>query len=262
MSSKRSSSSSRALARGRAAQVVEAARPSRGSRGRSGSRRRRRTGRRGRSAARSAAASRTTSRPATRAVPPSGGSSVVRMRTAVVLPAPLGPSRPSTVPGGAEVDAAERLHVAVATCAAPPPRWRPRPASSRTLRIFFFPPPPTASAPRRLRIGRLLGALRTGASLYEMLPGRAVVPVPRVRRGGVAADPGGPPHPAHAGRHGAPRPARHRLLPDRARRRPSDPQRRRGQARVLMWSEVVYPGASACPDSGKVAIGRAPRWTF
>ncbi|HEX2709076.1 MAG TPA: hypothetical protein VHM66_13850 [Solirubrobacterales bacterium] len=29
-----------------------------------------------------------------------GGSSVVRMRTAVLLPAPLGPSRPSTVPDG------------------------------------------------------------------------------------------------------------------------------------------------------------------
>ena len=40
----------------------------------------------------------TTSRPATRALPPVGGSSVVRIRTAVVLPAPFGPSRPSTVP--------------------------------------------------------------------------------------------------------------------------------------------------------------------
>ena len=48
-------------------------------------------------------------------VPPSGGSSVVRMRTAVVLPAPFGPSRPSTLPAcDAQVDAAERLDVAVA----------------------------------------------------------------------------------------------------------------------------------------------------
>src|SRR2546425_732324 len=38
--------------------------------------------------------------PATRAVPASGGSSVVRMRTAVVLPAPLGPSRPRMLPWG------------------------------------------------------------------------------------------------------------------------------------------------------------------
>ena len=46
------------------------------------------------------AARRTTSMPATVARPASGASSVVRMRTAVVLPAPLGPSRPRTVPAG------------------------------------------------------------------------------------------------------------------------------------------------------------------
>src|SRR3954451_743416 len=50
---------------------------------------------------RSCAASRTTSRPATRAVPASGESRVQRMRTVVVLPAPFGPSTPSTVPGAA-----------------------------------------------------------------------------------------------------------------------------------------------------------------
>src|SRR4051794_4440499 len=38
--------------------------------------------------------------PRTSALPPSGARIVVRMRTAVVLPAPLGPSRPSTVPVG------------------------------------------------------------------------------------------------------------------------------------------------------------------
>ena len=47
---------------------------------------------------RSCRASRTTSRPSTVAVPESGLSSVVRIRTVVVLPAPLGPSKPSTVP--------------------------------------------------------------------------------------------------------------------------------------------------------------------
>ena len=51
--------------------------------------------------ARSAAACLTTSRPTTRACPPSGCSSVDRMRTAVVLPAPFGPSSPRTVPVGA-----------------------------------------------------------------------------------------------------------------------------------------------------------------
>src|SRR5699024_2611990 len=47
---------------------------------------------------RTAAGSRSTSWPATRAVPEVGGLRVVIIRTTVVLPAPLGPSRPSTVP--------------------------------------------------------------------------------------------------------------------------------------------------------------------
>ena len=42
--------------------------------------------------------SRRTSYPATVAEPSSGSSNVVRIRTSVVLPAPLGPSNPSTVP--------------------------------------------------------------------------------------------------------------------------------------------------------------------
>src|SRR6266702_1996960 len=44
---------------------------------------------------------RPTSYPHTRACPPSGRSRVARIRTAVVLPAPFGPSTPSTVPGRA-----------------------------------------------------------------------------------------------------------------------------------------------------------------
>ena len=71
-----------------------------GSAGRSGPRRPRRTGRSGRCIWRTRSASRTTSKPLIRAVPASGVSSVERMRTAVVLPAPLGPSTPSTVPRG------------------------------------------------------------------------------------------------------------------------------------------------------------------
>ena len=51
---------------------------------------------------RTAAASRTTLWPSTTARPPSGRSNVVKMRTAVVLPAPLGPSTPSTVPRGTD----------------------------------------------------------------------------------------------------------------------------------------------------------------
>src|SRR5512132_4730069 len=40
--------------------------------------------------------------PSTSARPPSGRRMVVRMRIAVVLPAPLGPSNPNTVPAGTE----------------------------------------------------------------------------------------------------------------------------------------------------------------
>ena len=58
---------------------------------------------------RTRSASRTTSKPLIRAVPASGVSRVERMRTAVVLPAPLGPSTPSTVPAGhGEVHALQR----------------------------------------------------------------------------------------------------------------------------------------------------------
>src|SRR4051812_17126701 len=47
---------------------------------------------------RSAVASRATSRPSTRATPPSGTSSVARIDSRVVLPAPLGPSSPKIAP--------------------------------------------------------------------------------------------------------------------------------------------------------------------
>src|SRR5260370_3511283 len=49
-----------------------------------------------------AGASRTTSYTSTTARLPSGGSRVVKIGTAVVLPAPLGPSTPSTVPRGTD----------------------------------------------------------------------------------------------------------------------------------------------------------------
>src|SRR4051812_38977984 len=49
-------------------------------------------------AARTLSASRTTSSPTTSARPALAVSSVVRMRTTVVLPAPFGPSSPSTLP--------------------------------------------------------------------------------------------------------------------------------------------------------------------
>ena len=50
--------------------------------------------------ARTRAGSLVTSKPATSARPASGRISVVRMRTVVVLPAPLRPSRAQTLPAG------------------------------------------------------------------------------------------------------------------------------------------------------------------
>ena len=64
-------------------------------------------------------------RPATS--PASARISVDRICTAVVLPAPLGPSREKTVPGGdGQVDAVEHHLVAERPCAAPWPRSRVR----------------------------------------------------------------------------------------------------------------------------------------
>ena len=52
----------------------------------------------------------TTSWPATAAVPSVGRASVVRMRMAVVFPAPLWPRRPSTVPRGTETSRSRSAH--------------------------------------------------------------------------------------------------------------------------------------------------------
>jgi uncharacterized cupin superfamily protein len=112
----------------------------------------------------------------------------------------------------------------------------------------------------RLRAGHLLGARRTGASLYEIPPGQAVCPYhyeygeeewllvlegrPTLRTPGgterldpldLVFFPTGP--------EGA-----HQVRNDTA-----------ATARVLMWSEVAYPGASGYPDSGKVGVWSADR---
>ncbi len=78
--------------------------------------------------ARTAPGSSATSCPATTARPDVGASSVVRMRTAVVLPAPLWPSRPSTVP-----EATSRSRSASACVS---PKRRPSP-SVRTAYEFI-----------------------------------------------------------------------------------------------------------------------------
>ena len=71
--------------------------------------------RRARSSARTRIGCSVTSYPSTRARPPSGCSSVVSTRTAVVLPAPFGPSSPSTRPDRhLERDALQRFELSEA----------------------------------------------------------------------------------------------------------------------------------------------------
>ena len=106
-----------------------------------------------------------------------------------------------------------------------------------------------------VRLGPKLGAERTEAKLYELPPGQAVCPyhyeygeeewllvvsgqaTVRTPSGEQAVDPTGlvffP-----AGPDGA-----HQIRND------TD-----SVVRVLMWSEVVYPTATAYPDSGKVGV--------
>ena len=111
-----------------------------------------------------------------------------------------------------------------------------------------------------VRLGRLLGAAKTGMSVYELPPGQAVCPYhyeygeeewvlalegrPSVRTPDgteqlepydVVFFPKGP-----AGAHQI--------------RNDSD-----STARVLMWSTIVYPSATAYPDSGKVAVWTGDR---
>ncbi len=113
---------------------------------------------------------------------------------------------------------------------------------------------------RRLRPGPGLGAVRTGATLYEIPPGQAVCPYhyeygeeewalvlegrPTVRTPEglrelepldlVFFPPG--PEGAHQVRNDGDQPAR-----------------------VLMWSEIVHPSATAYPDSGKVGVWTGDR---
>ena len=66
--------------------------------------------------------------PATRAVPDVGRVSVVIMRTVVVLPAPLGPRRPSTVPSGTTKDTPSTATVS--------PKCLTRPSASIAGRVM------------------------------------------------------------------------------------------------------------------------------
>src|SRR5690606_1162333 len=134
--------------------------------------------------ARTAAGWRTTSKPATLACPRSKRSSVASARTAVVLPAPLGPSTPYTVPAGTARQRSSRAFVR--------PYCLLRPSATTAKSPFMpaaSPPPLTGRAPsahrgpHRWSAGRRQpreGALRLRDAL--------LAPPPR-RRGGRLAVP-------------------------------------------------------------------------
>ena len=112
----------------------------------------------------------------------------------------------------------------------------------------------------RLRIGDLLGARRTGASLYEIPPGQAVCPYHYEygEEEWVLVLEG---HPTLRTPDGT-----ERLDPLDIAFFPTGPEGAHqirndaeATARVLMWSEVAYPGASGYPDSGKVGVWSADR---
>src|SRR5690348_17256240 len=124
--------------------------------------------------ARTSSERRTTSRPSTLACPASGSRMVVRIRTAVVLPAPLGPSRPSTVPAStvrsmlsSATTGPNRLTspcAAIAGSAMPGPQLRHPDRGGMLL-----PDRITARSGRASRIGsgpRIAGELRDGADFH------------------------------------------------------------------------------------------------
>jgi uncharacterized cupin superfamily protein len=105
------------------------------------------------------------------------------------------------------------------------------------------------------RVGPALGAERTGASLYELPPGQAVCPyhyeygeeewVLVVAGRATVRTPEGSSEVGPMGLVFFPTgpPGAHQISND------TD-----STVRVLMWSEVVLPTATAYPDSGKVGV--------
>src|SRR5215468_3498196 len=100
---------------------------------------------------RTSAASRTTSNPSTRARPSSGRSSVVSTRTAVVIPAPFGPSKPRMPPCGT-------------VRSRPDSAWvEPKLLASRSVSMAGISPMPSLPA---LSYGVLVRALYDSSTMY------------------------------------------------------------------------------------------------
>ena len=117
------------------------------------------------------------------------------------------------------------------------------------------PSDPEGFRAARDRIGRRLGAVRTGASLYEVPPGQAVCPYHYehaeeewllVVEGEVAVR-----TPVGTETLGPWELAFFPTGPDGAHQIRNDGDR---TARVLMWSEVVHPAVTVYPDSDKLGV--------
>jgi uncharacterized cupin superfamily protein len=105
------------------------------------------------------------------------------------------------------------------------------------------------------RFGKQLGAERTGASVYEVPPGQAVTPYHYEygeEEWALVLDG----HPTVRTPEGSERLEPFDVVffpkgPDGAHQLRNDSD---APARILMWSEIVHPSATAYPDSDKVAI--------
>jgi uncharacterized cupin superfamily protein len=122
-------------------------------------------------------------------------------------------------------------------------------------RFAWDPADPEGFAGGRDRIGRRLGAVRTGASLYELPPGQAVCPYHYehaeeewllVVEGEVAVR-----TPEGTETLGPWELAFFPTGPEGAHGIRNDSDR---TARVLMWSEVVHPAVTVYPDSDKLGV--------
>jgi len=123
------------------------------------------------------------------------------------------------------------------------------------LTFTWDPADPDGFRTGQARVGGELGARRTGATVYELPPGQAVCPFhfECAEEEWLLVLDG---RPSVRTPEGTRELGRHELLffptgPAGAHQVRNDSDE---TARVLMWSEVVWPAASVYPDSDKVGI--------
>ena len=127
-------------------------------------------------------------------------------------------------------------------------------------KIEYGPDDPEGFGSGRMRVGVQLGAKQTGASLYELPPGQSLCPYHYeygeeewllvVEGTASVRTPEGTEEVQPLELVFFP------IGPDGAHEIRNDTEDR---VRVLMWSTVVYPSATAYPDSGKVGVWTGDR---